>query len=476
MIADCGVISPTERPGIRFAASVCALLVFIVLPALQAQQPAPAGPPSGQGAQVRTGTASGLSLDARIQNLLAVHQYAQIAAQLGQLPEDQAQLYRGILANRSNNLKASIEILEPLADKFAAAGDTAHEKLLRLALGEDYLRSGDLAKAAAAYATLETRLAKVLTPDEQDAIELPVKLLPLAKDNPPMTIDPCNGFFMQVDTDPLGLTDVPVFIDSVSRSWMFDPTAPFNLMDRNSAHLVGLKLSEETATIHTLTGKPIEVHSAVIPRMTVGGRLTLHNVTVFVFDNHDYYFPINKYQVEGVLGYPILSALGAITVTDASTIEVHPSKRLDPDEDTELLTAGSPFYLDGDQIIVALGRAGDKANPDTDDRMFALDAGGQQTYLTARYFDEHAAEFNSQQTTQFTVPGEKPQPVYVAETVPLRAGRMPFTLHFVRVLTEPLGQAALDDVYGILGVDALSQLQSYTFDYRTMRFTIVPEQ
>ena len=28
--------------------------------------------------------------------------------------------------------------------------------------------------------------------------------------------------------------------------------------------------------------------------------------------------------------------------------------------------------------------------------MYAIDAGGQQTYLTSRWFDEHAAEFNSQ--------------------------------------------------------------------------------
>jgi hypothetical protein len=43
------------------------------------------------------------------------------------------------------------------------------------------------------------------------------------------------------------------------------------------------------------------------------------------------------------------------------------------------------------------------------------------------------------------------------------------------VLTKPLGSSALDDVCGILDVDALGQLKSYTFDYRTMRFTTVGE-
>jgi hypothetical protein len=48
-------------------------------------------------------------------------------------------------------------------------------------------------------------------------------------------------------------------------------------------------------------------------------------------------------------------------------------------------------------------------------------------------------------------------------------------VHYVQVLTQPLGSAALDDVYGVLGVDALDQLKAYTFDYRTMRFSVKPE-
>jgi hypothetical protein len=48
-------------------------------------------------------------------------------------------------------------------------------------------------------------------------------------------------------------------------------------------------------------------------------------------------------------------------------------------------------------------------------------------------------------------------------------------IHFVRVLTQTLGTVALDDVYGVLGMDALDQLSAYTFDYRTMRFGVRQE-
>lgn len=454
----------------------------------------------GKGAQVHTGTASGLSLDDRLQNLLADHEYFRVAAALGQLPPERAQFYRGILANRSNDLKASIELLEPLVNQVTASGNTAHEKLLREALAEDYLRAGDWAKGATAYQTLESRLGAKLTPDEQDEIEMPLKLLPLAKDDPPMTVEPCDPFTLQVSEDPLGLIEIPVFVDAQPKSWMLDPTAPFNLIDRSTAREVGLKISDESATIRTLTGKPIQVHVAVVPRFTIGGQLTLRNMTVFVYDDADYYFPHSGYRVEGVLGYPALQALGSLTVSDDATIQVRPAREIDPAGkpavNDDRPTTGAPFFLDGDQIIVAVGRteasgsakgsvaggvdakpgpgAGD-ATPNV--RMYAVDAGGQQTYLTSRYFDEHAAEFNRQRVTPFSFPGmdTPPQPAYVAETVPLTIGRATVNFHYVRVLTQPLGSAALDDIYGVLGIDALDQLRSYTFDYRTMRFSVRPE-
>jgi hypothetical protein len=444
-------------------------------------------PPGGQppDTRIQLGTTSGLTLDQRLQNLLADHQFTRVAAQLGQLAPDQAQFYRGLLANRANRLAESIRLLEPLVNSVSASGDVAHERLIRKALAEDYLRQGDLARAAQAYETLESRLHDKLTVDQQDEIELPLKLLQLARNNPPMTVEPCEPFPMRVSIDPLGLIDVPVYVDARSRNWMLDPTMPFNLIAQSSAKEVGLKVSEETATIRTLTGRPIQVRAALVPRFTIGGRLTIRDMTVFVYNDSDYYFPLTGYQVEGILGYPALAAMGSITVTD-NIVEVQPARQIQATSPADLLTAGAPFYLDGDQIIISLGRpsgseiagppeAAAAARPADEyyDRMFSIDAGSQLTYLTARYFDEHAAEFNNAKAEMYTFPlhYSPPQPTYTAETVPLVAGDTTVDFHFIRVLTQPLGTAALDDVYGVLGIDALDQLKSYTFDYRTMRFS-----
>jgi hypothetical protein len=456
----------------------------------ETQQPAPQDTPQdqqqpGAGAQVHTGTSSGLDAAARLRNLLADHQFLLLESQLDKMPPEQAQFYRGILANRNNDAKASIEALEPLVDRVAASGDSAQEKLLRKALAEDYLRLGDWGKAAKAYETLSSRLENKLSADERNEIEMPLKLLPLAAANPPMTVEPCDPFVLQVTKNPLGLTDIPVFVDGRSHTWMLDPTAPFNLISRSLAREVGLKVSDEAATIHTLTGRPIQVHAAVVPRFTIGGRLTLRSMTVFVYEDADYFFPLSHYQVEGVLGYPALSALGSLTITADATIKVRPAAQIEPPDKDDRLMRGARFFLDGDQVIVALGSAGtadDKDPPqgsnEGQERMFAIDAGGQQTYFTSRYYGEHSGDFTGQKMALFAIPGSQslpPQPAYIAETIPLQVGATTVHLHYVQVLTQPLGDAALDDVYGVLGVDALDQLKSYTFDYRTMRFAVSPE-
>jgi hypothetical protein len=408
-------------------------------------------------------------------NMLADHQFIRLEGELDALPPWQAQYYRGILWNRNNNAKKSIELLEPLVDSISATGNVLREKVLRRALAEDYLREGNWPKAAEQYQAIDSRLGSKLASDESDEIEMPVKMVPLAKDHPAMTVDPGVPFVVTVTKNPLGLTDVPVFVDSHSQDWMFDPTLPFNLISRSHAREAGLKVSDESVIIHTLRGRTIKVHSTLVPRLTIGGQLTLHNMTAFVYEDKDYYFPQTKYQVEGALGYPAVEAMGSVTITDSNRLYVDTDKQESTVEKNDKLTAGVRFFLDGDQVILALGGSSEFGPGRGTERMFAIDAGGQQTYLTSRFYDEHTGDFANQKMELFTLlglPNMAPVPSYTAETVPLAVGKTTIQFHFMPVLTQPIGAAAVDDVYGVLGVDALDQLGSYTFDYRTMTFSI----
>ncbi len=447
-----------------------AILLFLASGATVGAQPTPQQP--GEGAQVRTGGVIGSEADTtqRVLNLIADHRFARLEQMLADansgkivLTDEQQSFLRGVLDNRENKPQESILLLAPLVDEIARSGNLTEEKMARKALAEDYLRTGDLGRAAAAYQAYSTRLGATLTAEEKDEIELPLKLLPLAVGNPPMTVEYGAPFSLPYDLDPLGLTDIPVFVDAQSHDWMLDPTSPFNLICFSTAREVGLKLSAQSATIHTLTGRPMVVHATVIPRMTLGN-VTFRNATAFVFNDADYDFPRSGYQVRGVLGYPAVSALGSLTITANAQI------RVDPGPHGARITHGAPFYLDGDQILVALGKADDP-------RMYLVDAGGQQSYLTSRFYSEHAAAFAGQKMQLLSLPGSSnlpPTPAFVASAVSLEFGATRAIFEDLQVLTEPLGRSATDDTYGTLGVDALEQLKSYSFDYRTMQIAVTP--
>ena len=466
------------------AASVVLGLVLSASQITPAQQPpteqnpaaqAPANKQSSEpGLHIATGSVIGDTADQtqRMLNLIDDLQFHHLEQMLaagadGQsaLQPAQRQFLRGILDNRENHPKKSIQELAPLMDALAASGNVTAEKLARQTLAEDYLRSGQLAQAAAAYQALDTRMHNRMSQDERDDLEQPLKLLPLAEDHPPMTVETGAPFSLPYELDPLGLTDIPVFVDGVSHSWMLDPTEPFNLISRSTAREVGLKLSDEVATIRTLTGKPMTVHSTVIPRLTLGN-VTFRNMTAFVFNDEDFAFPQSNYSVRGVLGFPAVSALGSLTITSDATIEVQPGAA------GARLTDGAPFYLDGERVLVALGK------PDgSDDRLYAVDAAGQQSYLSSRYFSEHAQDFTGSRLQLLQLTGMEdaaPVPAYLAQSLTLPVGRKHVVIHDVQVLRQPLGATASDDTYGTLGVDILQQFASYTFDYRTMRFTVTP--
>jgi len=440
------------------------------------QKPPAASPQKPRsGAQVQAGTSTGVDTDTRLMNMLADHEFTRLEGELDALPPWQAQYYHGVLANRNHDEKKSIELLEPLVESIAATGNVLREKVLRRALAEDYLRLGNWAKAAEQYDAIEKRLGSKLSSDEQDELEMAVKMVPLARDHPPMTVETGAPFVVSVSKNPLGLTDVPVFVDAHPQDWMFDPTLPFNLISRSHARDAGLKVSDDSVVIHTLRGRTIKVHATLVPRLTIGGQLTLRNMTAYVFEDKDYYFPQTKYQVGGALGYSAVEAMGSVTITDSNRLYMDMDKQESAVERNDKVAGGVRFFLDGDQVILALGGSNEFGPGRGNERMYAIDAGGQQTYLTSRFYDEHTNDFTGLKMELFTLlglPNMTPVPSYTAETVPLAVGKTTIQFHFMPVLTQPIGAAAVDDVYGVLGVDALDQLGSYTFDYRTMTFSI----
>ncbi len=255
-----GVVHRGHHEVRGWAAIVVAYLPACVWPLYGSSRRHPRKRSSSSPVRARRSTpepAAASPRDARVQNLLADHQYFRVQSELDQLPPEQAQLYRGILANRNNDPKESISCWSRWSTRWRASGDAVHEKLLRKALAEDYLRDGDLSKAAKAISDAREPAARHAEPDEQDEIEMPLKLLATggrqsAHDG--RSLRPVHAPGEQESAGPHRHSGfcgcAPAYLDAGSDGAVQSDCALAGSRGRASKSL------KRAATIHSLTGRP----------------------------------------------------------------------------------------------------------------------------------------------------------------------------------------------------------------------------
>jgi hypothetical protein len=436
---------------------LCALLAA---PSVQSTSPPVAAAQQAQSSQMKTGQ---VETGARasehpavpLHQLLTDHSWLALEEALEKTTDPDANFYRGVLENRLGHYSRSVELLEPLLPAIASSADRAKEKQARMALADDYFRTFGYRKAAEEYEALNKCCASLLTADERADIEIPTKLLPMLEAAKPQTLEVESSFTVPVEENALGLHDVSVWVDGYAARWLFDPAESFTMLSRSQAKLAGLKLSEDLVTIYSVTGEPIAVHATVVPQLKFSGAV-FHNVPAMVYDDADLYDKAHRYQIEGVLAQPLLAALGQITMSDDEHLTVSREARL---------KEGAPFFSDGRHLIVAAGAKGSE-------ELYAVDPGSTESLLTSRYYDAHMADFAHAQMELVKPSGageSAPLPAYRAENVTLSFGGVPVTFHELEVLAQPAGEER-DRFWGTLREGALEQLESYTFDFRTMRF------
>jgi len=410
--------------------------------------------PGGSTSQVASETSA--AANSPLRQLARDHDWLALEKGLDNYSGADAAFYRGLLDSRRGQFEASAQALEPLIAALAAGADRTREKQARLALSRDDFRLFRYRQAAAQYAALEQCCAAELSDSEKSEIDIPAKILPLLENAPPQTLELSESFTVPLARDAIDLRDVEVFVDGYPSHWIFDPAADFTMLARSQAKRIGLKLTGgDNLTVRGFTGALIHAQATVIPQLKFGAAF-FRNVPAVVFDDEDLYNKARQYQIEGVLAQPLLAALGAVTASDDDHLAI---LRQPP------LGGGAPLFSDGRRLLVAAG-------PAARQRLYAVDPAATGSMLTSRYLDEHPAGFSGQTAKPVSLPGVAgPVPAYTAETIALDFGETTATFHEIPVAAKPApGEGG--SLYGIFGGDALDQLASYTFDFRSMRFIV----
>jgi predicted aspartyl protease len=371
-----------------------------------------------------------------------------------QLSAEDAGLFRGIISNRKNRLTESIRLLEPLRTKLAAEAPSWREKELLKTLADDYSKAFNYAQSADTFAALLKRYGKVLSRRERrNAVERRDEMQ-LLRSAPPQTADSPGAFTLTSTRNTMGLIEIPVEANGQRESWVLDTGANTSVITESTARRIGLRLLEGSAQTDDLNGMPVPFRVGVLSELRIGSAV-LHNVEMPVASDQALNFA--GHQIQGIVGFPVQSALGRITFYADGRVGVDAQPAGEE---------GSELFMEGQTPIAVVKAAGAE-------RLFSLDTGATGSGFSSRFYSVVKSQLTEKMRVQSGstgAGGTRRFKVYKMKDVRLILGGQEAMLASIDILAKPMG-ADMDVFFGNLGQDVFGAFQSYTFDFVNMTFT-----
>lgn len=388
--------------------------------------------------------------------------YAELRRNLSSVRLDRVEsaYFRGILYDREGRAKKAIALLSPVLPLLRKT--SLHRAFIALdALGSDYFMAGQYAESVRAYTDLLDHFTQQLGPAQERLFRDNRNTFVLLGRASPQTLSGRRSFRVALRRDPFGDLDVPVVAAGATHWWILDTGANLSTVTLTTAKEIGAAVSKGHASTQGSTGFEAPVSTTVIPELRVGTAV-IRNVPALVLDDKYLNMQVGKdrhAQISGILGYPALAALGSLTVS-RNVLSVRPK--------SPSSAFSCPLWVEELDPLLQLTVSGRRV-------LFELDTGDDGAELGRRFVREFPSVFAGLKLNTFGIEGVGgPLKLrgYVVPELPVQIGSRPAVLAHIRALTSTLGEYPVDELYGNLGQSFLRQFESYTIDFRRMRFSV----
>lgn len=404
------------------------------------------------------GLVCGLSLTAadvtQLRQLQAKNRIFQLRETLQQPGwNDSATLfYRALVEGRFGHEAAAIEDLRQL---LAAYADPDTERQAYEELASALVRIGHYGEAARAWADA-LRLTPLQDEDRADS-ENTRALYESLGDVAPQTIQFGKGAPIEAKHTPLGSWDVPVEVNGRRGDWVFDTGANLSAISESEASRMELATRETSAYVRGSTEKKNPLRLAVARDLGFGSA-RLSNVVFLVLSDKALYVGPLKYQIRGILGFPVLRALGQVGISAAGLVRI---------EAETAGAAGEPnLFFDGLSPIVQAGHEGHWL------QMF-LDTGANASFVYPSFRDtltrDEISKLRRKRDRTGGAGGIVSRRTEVVPTLQLAIlGRDVELTNVSLLVSQPAGDGRYRD--GVLAMDGL--VSGFTLDFRRMQLRL----
>jgi hypothetical protein len=360
--------------------------------------------------------------------------------------------YRGIAASRFGHERDGVELLR------AFLATKPDRKMLRQAheeMADAYQRLG-LYREAAEALTEALQLTPADDPGREGNENTQALMLSLS-DAPPETVEFGTDVPTKAARNKVGSWNVPVQVNGFTGQWIFDTGAGLSTLSESEAKRMGLAVRESRAWVGGSTDKRSPLHVAIARELQFGAA-HVRNVVFLVLSDESLYLAPVHYQIDGILGLPVIRALGRVGISIAGDVRVHAGA---------VAPTGPPnLFFDGDSSIVEVDHGQRHLQ-------MHLDTGANDTTLYPSFLDalsrEETARIRSKREKIAGAGGAIQIRTGVVPALRLEIVGTPVSLKKVSMLPEqPKGEKRFRD--GVVGMDAL--WNGFLLDFDAMRLVI----
>jgi len=253
--------------------------------------------------------------------------------------------------------------------------------------------------------------------------------------------------------------NVPIVSNGQSLPFIFDTGANISTVSESYAKRLGLIVIPSRVMVGGITGASTPARLGVSKHLRLGNAV-VRNAVFLIFADKDLFIKSANFQLNGILGFPVISAMREITLTRDGRLKI-PAK-------PKSQSIGN-LALDGLTPLV-LGRYGSHR------LTFALDSGANTSMLYPAFLGrfERAVSIWESGTHRFAGVGSAAEiPAYIGKDLKLRIGGQDVNFARIPVLKQTT-TANSRTLHGNLGQDMIRQFESMTLNFKTMSLTFGP--
>lgn len=382
--------------------------------------------------------------------------YFELESMYNKLKEDipiKTQLYyESILANAYNQPLVSNRLIDDYLTKKNDI-DTITKRLLEIKL-TNLIHLSQYSKALQVNEKLQKEYSALLDSTDIEDLNNTHKIWQALRDVPPQKILKKGDITLPIIKDKAGLSTIETKIGDSTKNFVFDTGANFSVIQKSVAQRLGMKIIQANFNVAAATGLEVKSDLAVAAKMELGS-ITLTNVIFLVFDDKDLSFPSINYEINGIIGFPVIRALEEIQIIKGEEKE----KLYIPKRPTDY--GINNLVLDEFIPIV-------KANINGGVSSMNFDTGAQQTSLYSSFFKKYRKDIEStnKQTTLQTggAGGYTSVEGYLLDTVNISIASSSATIYDIQLFPERLGET--DKLDGNLGQDYIKQFDTLVISFK----------